>query len=119
MSIRTQSLFDSKRAKFGAEAATTKFTNVFFDALRSVKGDMEIKCLLDFDVPGNLRTNIELDEKYWSVVSLGLDYHICTHGEWLLDDPTTVDRRYKQALKTARMAAQKDAATTGKLGSLS
>ena len=119
MSIRTQTLFDSKRAKFGADAATTKFLNVFMDALRSVKGDVEIQCRLDFDVPDNLREDIDLDEKYYPMISLGIDFHICTHGEWLLDDSTVVERRYLLAKRTARMAAMHDAATTGKLGDLS
>ena len=116
VAILSQVLYDSKVAKFGANASEERFLDVFIEALHSVKADMEIECNIDFEPPEELDTNISLDDKYWTVLSLGLDYHISSCGEWTLEDTTTVERRYNRAKKLAQMEDHKDNETEGKLG---
>lgn len=119
MSINTQALFDTAKARFGAESSEQRFQNVFFDALKMVSADFQARAKLEFDAPEDLQTDIDLDIKFYSAVSLGTMTHIATHGEWLIEDSTNLERRYDRALAFAQLERFRDDCALGKLGDLS
>ena len=116
MSISTQRLYDAARARHGADSSDQRFISVFFDALRCVKGEVEVECRLDFDMPTVLTDDIEIDEKHHSTISTGLKFHIANHGEWMMEDSSKIEKYYRQAKKVSQMAAHQDEGNEGKLG---
>ena len=119
MAINVQSLFDSMKARFGAEHASDKFQEIYFDCWRQVKADLEIECGLDFDAPEGMTPDLSLDAKYYTVISTGIMFHIATHGEWLIEDASKFETRYNNAKKFATMARMKDDSALTRLGDLS
>ena len=119
MAINVQSLYDSMKARFGAGAVDETFQEIYFDAWKQVKADLEIECNIDFDAPEAMVSDLDLDAKYHTVISTGLMYHISTHGQWIIEDSGNFDRRYTKAKGLAQMQSFKDTGGYGKLGDLS
>jgi len=119
MAINVQALYDSMKARFGADSIDETFQEIYFDAWKQVKADLEIECNLDFDVPESMTPDLSLDERYHTVVSTGIMFHIASHGQWLIEDSSNFESRYARAKKVAQMQVFKDNSALGKLGDLS
>ena len=123
MAINTQALLDQKASAFGAPSNSSRFTADFMNAVNRTLADMKLLSNLDTTPITDVQTDIDLDEKYESVLSVGVDYHLLMIGQQSQMDKRDTYTMYRDMLKTAQMEYFRDAGDDGtlsvKLGDLS
>jgi hypothetical protein len=110
MAISTQALYDWKRSKHGVAANSDAFRMAFDYALSRIKEDLVSPAvgLDDFDVPGDLSEDIEIDGKYFGVVSDGIDRYLSETGQWGMENYEVIYARYDKALARAHTLLMTD-----------
>ena len=109
MAISTQSMFELKAAKFGANQNNSSFQEKFFFALTRTINDLNSPRVgLSISIPADMNEDIDTDEQYFGVVSDGLDLYLQTTGEFGNDDPQVLEGRYRRSLGQAQTMYQTD-----------
>lgn len=117
MSINTQELYDLKRVKYSASEESERFARAFFYGLLMTLNDLNSdKVGLSLDIPDDLETDIEADDQYFNVISIGLDYYIQETGEWGSDDSSELFQKYQLALGRAHTLLFMDSSVVARLG---
>ena len=123
MSINTQGLFDQKAAAFGAPRNSGRFTSDFITAVNRALSDIQLSALIDTTPINDVESNIALDEKYESVLSVGVDYHLLMIGQQSAMDKRNTYSMFKDMIRTAQATDMEDRQTAEtlecKLGNLS
>jgi len=113
MAIDVQEMFDSRVDKYGATQENEEFIQDFFYAIKRVCYDLESPKvgLTVATVPTDFDTDIDVDEKFWSAVSHGIDVYLHDTGRWGHADEDKLLRDYNIYLGRAHTEVMTDAAT--------
>ena len=104
MSIRTQTLFQEKQARFNGQGSDD-FREVFLWALHSTLIDMSHRIVgMTYASADDIQTDLDLDPEYRNAVSAGLDWYIQKHGQWAIDSKEDLQLAYIR--ERATLAAQ-------------
>lgn len=106
--INTQSLYDSVSRAFGVLGTSKAFVAAFFNALETVEPEIASRSFVEFDVPTELETNIDLDSKYYSVIYHGVVNEINNGPEWNLKPSGDTNRKFERALGIAQCMYYED-----------
>jgi hypothetical protein len=123
MSIRTQDLFEQKASAFGAATNSQRFTSDFITAVNRALADIQLLALISTSSIEDIETDIDLDAKYETVLSVGVDYHLLAIGQQSAMDKQATYAMFRDMIKTAQATDMEDRQTAEtlevKLGDLS
>ena len=94
MSIRTQTLFQEKQARFNGQGSED-FREVFLYALNATLLDLSLRIVgMSYTAADDIQTDLDLDAEYRNAISAGLDLYIQRHGQWAIDTKDDLDLAY-------------------------
>lgn len=102
MAINTNRLYDSKALRFGTATSSASFQQIFLDCLLKTIEDVNNYTGMDVDVPEDVYTDIDLDNKYYTVISTGLDYHLQDSNLFTTNVKSDIEAIYTRAKREAQ-----------------
>jgi hypothetical protein len=118
MSINITRLYDAKAIKFGVSTTSATFNTVFMECLYKTAIDIVNFTGMTIVPPDESSTDISIDEKFYQVISAGLDFFIQDTNMFTANPIPDAEQRYVRAKKESQRLYQQSIDMTPKLGTL-
>lgn len=109
-------MYNDKLQRTGAQSSEVTFTNAFVAAANNVITDMGNRTGESPTIVADTDGDPTLDEKYWTVLSAGIDYYLTVQSEWRIESKDDLYALYQQKLAEAGSLYLKANPPTGRLG---